>query len=193
MSSNSLAEPAERPAPESVPAEEASLTRWQKFRLVVKVVELRLRFIALMAATGLVFAYWDTLWNRYDKWMRPAAERHAAASGIEHYCPMHPQVVQDGPGSCPICGMPLARRKKGEKAALPPGVTARVELAPFRVRQAGIETAEVGYAPLTQTLTTVGYVAFDERRIANIVSKVPGKSRVETLHVNYTGQDVRVG
>src|ERR1700745_1726991 len=77
-------------------------TRWQKFRLVVKVVELRLRFIALMAITGLVFAYWDTLWNRYDKWMRPGAERHAAVSGIEYYCPMPPQVVQDNPGTCPI-------------------------------------------------------------------------------------------
>src|SRR3954451_2580775 len=114
MSSNSLAEPAERPAPESVPAEEASLTRGQKFRLVVKVVELRVRFIALMAATGLVFAYWDTIWNRYDKWMRPASERHVAVSVVEYYCPMHPHVVQDAPGGCPICGMPLARRIKGE-------------------------------------------------------------------------------
>ena len=112
------------------------MTRWQKFRLVVKVVELRLRFIALMAVTGLVFAYWDTLWNRYDKWMRPAAEQHAAVSGIEYYCPMHPQVVQDEPGSCPICGMPLARRKKGEKATLPEGVTARVAAGPVP-RRAG--------------------------------------------------------
>ncbi len=179
------------PGPASL--EEAPLTRWQKFRLVVKVVELRLRFIALMAATALVFAYWDDLWNRYDKWMRPASESHATVSGIEYYCPMHPQVVQDEPGSCPICGMPLAKRKKGEKATLPAGVLARVQLAPFRVAQAGIKTAEVAYAPLTQTLTTVGYVAFDERRLANIVSKVPGKSRVEKLHVNFTGQDVEVG
>ena len=35
--------------PDPVPGEERPLTRWQKFRMVVKVVELRLRFIALMA------------------------------------------------------------------------------------------------------------------------------------------------
>lgn len=169
------------------------MTRRRKIRLIVKVVELRLRFIALMAATALVFAYWDELWNRYDKWMRPASDHHLSASGIEFYCPMHPQVVQERMGTCPICGMPLAKRKKGEKETLPAGVTARVRLAPFRVAQAGVTTAEVSYAPLTQTLTTVGYVAFDERLMANIVSKVPGKSRVEKLHVNFTGQDVKAG
>lgn len=184
----------DRPTPHGHEStDEAPRTRWQKFRLVVKVVELRLRFIALMAITGLVFAYWDSLWNRYEKWMRPSASSHATASGIEHYCPMHPQVVQDAPGSCPICGMPLAKRKKGDKATLPPGVTGRVALAPFQVAQAGIKTVDVGYAPLAQTLTTVGYVAFDERAMANIVSKVPGKTRVEKLYVNFNGQDVMEG
>ena len=24
-------------------------------------------------------------------------------------CPMHPEVVKDGPGKCDICGMPLVR------------------------------------------------------------------------------------
>src|SRR5687767_5318167 len=28
-------------------------------------------------------------------------------SGSKWTCPMHPEVVQDGPGSCPICGMAL--------------------------------------------------------------------------------------
>ncbi len=172
---------------------EVPMTRRRKFRLVIKVVELRLRFVALMAITGLAFAYWDALWNRYDKWMRPAVDWHVAASGIEYYCPMHPTVVQEEPGQCPICGMPLARRKHGEKASLPEGVTARVQLAPFRVNQAGIRTAEVGYAPLSQTLTTVGSIAFDERRLANVASKVPGKTRVERLHVNFTGKEVKAG
>jgi Cu+-exporting ATPase len=27
--------------------------------------------------------------------------------GVKYTCPMHPEIVQDGPGSCPICGMAL--------------------------------------------------------------------------------------
>jgi Cu(I)/Ag(I) efflux system membrane fusion protein len=125
--------------------------------------------------------------------MRPAAAQIHTVSGIEYFCPMHPQVVQDEPGSCPICGMTLASRKKGATVTLPAGVTARVSLAPARVAQAGIKTDMVAYSPLIETIKTVGSVAFDERRIASIVSKVPGKSRVEKLHVNVSGQNVEVG
>ena len=31
---------------------------------------------------------------------------------VEYTCPMHPQVVQDGPGKCPLCGMSLVPLKK---------------------------------------------------------------------------------
>src|SRR5580704_7342965 len=31
----------------------------------------------------------------------------AAPQGVRYTCPMHPQIVQMGPGSCPICGMAL--------------------------------------------------------------------------------------
>ena len=191
--SNGLAGPSDRVAPDPVVASESSLSRWQKFRLVVKVVELRLRFIALMAVTGLIFAYWDMLWNHYDKWMRPTTHQRVTASGTEFYCPMHPNIVRDEPGSCPICGMPLSKRKKGEKETLPAGVTARVQLEPFRIEQAGIQTAAVSYTPLTETLSTVGTVEFDERRLAHIASKVRGMSRVEKLYVNFTGVDVAEG
>jgi Cu+-exporting ATPase len=36
----------------------------------------------------------------------PAAPASAPA-GAKWTCPMHPQIVRDGPGSCPICGMAL--------------------------------------------------------------------------------------
>jgi Cu+-exporting ATPase len=38
----------------------------------------------------------------------PAAARSAPATpGAKYTCPMHPEIVRDGPGSCPICGMAL--------------------------------------------------------------------------------------
>ena len=36
---------------------------------------------------------------------RPAAA--PARAGTKYTCPMHPEIVRDGPGSCPICGMAL--------------------------------------------------------------------------------------
>src|SRR4029077_3657657 len=39
----------------------------------------------------------------------PAAHAAAApaAAGMQWTCPMHPEIVRDAPGSCPICGMAL--------------------------------------------------------------------------------------
>ena len=178
---------------ENVETTSQPLSRWKKFRLVFKVIELRLRFIIMLAALGFVFAYWDTIWNVYDKWTRPAEQKVAATSNVEYYCPMHPNVIRDEPGNCPICGMPLSRRKKGVKETLPDGVVSRIQLAPFRIAQAGIKTAEIGYAPLAETITTVGIVEHDERRFARIPWKGRGMARVEKLFVNFQYDQVNAG
>jgi Cu(I)/Ag(I) efflux system membrane fusion protein len=89
--------------------------------------------------------------------------------------------------------MTLSRRVKNARAPLPGGVEARVKLTTDRVSQAGIETVEIDYSPLEQSLTTVGNVAIDERRISKVVSKIPGKSRVETLYANIEGARVSAG
>ncbi|MBV8359322.1 MAG: heavy metal translocating P-type ATPase [Deltaproteobacteria bacterium] len=39
-----------------------------------------------------------------------SAEQPAASAGIEYTCPMHPEIMSDAPGSCPICGMALEAR-----------------------------------------------------------------------------------
>ncbi len=165
--------------------------------LVLKTIQARLRFLVILAAVGGTIAYWDTFKAHYEKWTRPlVGEETAAGADTEFWCPMHPTVVRDHPGKCPICGMPLPKRKKGERGvgeALPPGVVSRVQLTPYRVAVAGIRTEEVGYRPLTKEITAVGFVEFDERKLARITARAAGKSRIDKLYVNVTGQTVREG
>src|ERR1700722_6845885 len=42
-----------------------------------------------------------------EKFLQPKQAEPAAAAGTIYTCPMHPEVRQVGPGSCPICGMAL--------------------------------------------------------------------------------------
>ena len=42
--------------------------------------------------------------------MPAPAPAPAAGEKIEYTCPMHPEVIRDGPGFCPICGMALEPR-----------------------------------------------------------------------------------
>ena len=68
-----------------------------------------------------------------------------------------------------------------------------MQLTPYRVAVAGIETVEVDYQPLTKEITTVGFVEFDERKLARITARASGKSRIDKLYVNVTGQTVDKG
>src|SRR6185369_16539629 len=38
---------------------------------------------------------------------QPIGITRTAKTSQQYTCPMHPEIVRDGPGSCPICGMAL--------------------------------------------------------------------------------------
>ncbi|MGE3804282.1 MAG: efflux RND transporter periplasmic adaptor subunit [Gemmataceae bacterium] len=162
---------------------------WQ----VLKTVQARLRFFVILALVGGTLASWDWIRAVFEHWTRPDPAQTLASSGLEFWCPMHPTIVRDEPDKCPICGMPLSKRKKGEGDSggpLPPGIVSRVQLTPYRVALAGIETVPVHYRPLTKTIRTVGFVEFDESRLARITARVTGKSRIDKMHVDITGQTI---
>lgn len=41
------------------------------------------------------------------RYLNPRVEAEPAVPGTIYTCPMHPEIRQEGPGSCPICGMAL--------------------------------------------------------------------------------------
>jgi Cu(I)/Ag(I) efflux system membrane fusion protein len=171
------------------------LTGWKKawwwFDFIILVKLARLRFIAVLVVIGVIITQWDTLAAYYDKWTRPTGEAHAGGGIYEWFCPMHPSIVRDNPkDKCPICFMPLSKRKKGDgKAeALPAGVVNRVQLSPYRIVLAGIQTWTVDYEPLIKEISAVGYVEFNERDQRTVAARVNG--RIDQLFVNETGRMV---
>ncbi|MBI2432291.1 MAG: efflux RND transporter periplasmic adaptor subunit, partial [Candidatus Hydrogenedentes bacterium] len=164
----------------------------------LKFLEIRLRFVMILVVTALAVGYWDHIQNYYERWQRErAGSEHAGhtetemQSDIEYYCGMHPFVVRDRPGKCPICGMDLTPRKKGAPVTLPEGTLARVQASPERVMQAGVRAEPVLYRMLSRTVESYGAVEVDETRLTDMVARFPG--RVEDLAVNTTGQYVEQG
>src|SRR5580765_4767599 len=68
------------------------MTGWRKawwwFDFIILVKLARLRFIAVLAAIGIIITQWDTLTAYYDKWTRPAEGAQAQSSDTEYFCPM---------------------------------------------------------------------------------------------------------
>ncbi len=145
----------------------AAKTAWQRVRLALRVVQVRLRFIAVFVVAFVIVGNWHVLRNYWDRLTRiaPVPAANAAVSlDTEYFCPMDPGVVSDWSGKCGICNMALVRRKKGEMVQLPHGVVARMQLSPYRVQLAGIKTSAIGYEPLVREVTTVGHVAAEPIR-----------------------------
>src|SRR3954464_3173277 len=125
---------------------------------------------------------------------RPAsgAAAHAAA---QFHCPMHPSVVQDQAGDCPICGMRLVALAAREPEAIPAGAgvagLAPVSIEPERLQLIGVRTAQVARRHLAPQLRTVGFVVADEDRLASITVRYSGY--VKDVRVKGTVARVKKG
>ncbi|MBI5481721.1 MAG: efflux RND transporter periplasmic adaptor subunit [Deltaproteobacteria bacterium] len=125
-------------------------------------------------------------------WLRPVA----AASG-QYHCPMHPSVIRDRPGDCPICGMDLVRIEEADGGAERQPAAARVPdvipvmISAERVRLAGLQTARVVRERTAPELRTVGFVVPSEKGLGRIHTRYAGW--IEELFVTQTGQRVARG
>jgi hypothetical protein len=43
-----------------------------------------------------------------------APQQHPHEHATAYTCPMHPEIIRDKPGNCPICGMKLVPKKEGK-------------------------------------------------------------------------------
>ena len=121
-------------------------------------------------------------------------------------CGMHPQVLMEEPGTCPICEMRLVPARletpgstmemdtapapeHGEHPAAAP--EAVVTIDPAVVQNMGVLTETVEKRDLSRTIRTVGYMDYDQEKMVTITTKYEGY--VEKVYVNYLGQTVQKG
>jgi Cu(I)/Ag(I) efflux system membrane fusion protein len=133
------------------------------------------RVLAILALVTL--AAGGAIWWR---WQRPAAESLPASyrSGAKkqrYQCSMHPQIVSDEPGNCPICGMkltPVEPETPPAAEAPPPSALpghAAFTLSATRQQLIGVRRATVAYRPLVITIRAIGTVAYDPELYQAIV------------------------
>jgi Cu(I)/Ag(I) efflux system membrane fusion protein len=110
---------------------------------------------------------------------------HAQQAPAKYTCPMHPQVLQDGPGKCPVCGMDLVPVSQSSSS------DNMIMLSDSQIKLANITTQKVAIKPVGQNVVVNGTLSADESRTETISSRAAG--RVERLSIKESGRVVRKG
>lgn len=150
-----------------------------------------LLFAAIVSAAIGGGAAWTLTGSHSD---HASAQTEKPAEPAELWqCPMHPTVIQDHPGDCPICGMRLVKVSKDANAAAAPSVNglATVDIDAQHQQLIGLTTFAAQRGSVAGAWRTVGRVAVDETRVRHVNVKFSGF--VERVFVDYVGRAVKKG
>lgn len=121
-----------------------------------------------------------------------ACNTEETSKGDDTYtCPMHPTVISDRPGSCPVCGMDLVRKARaGEEVEITDDLSKLLE-SPNETVVASIRTIKGEYKSMPLSVQAQGIVTYDTRHIQTIPARVSG--RLESVYMKYEFQPVSKG
>ena len=109
-------------------------------------------------------------------------EKHAEAG--KYTCPMHPQIIKDGPGTCPICKMDLVPiNSEGGKNEL--------SLSESQIQLANIHTMMINRTDFSTSKVLNGRLIVNPEQTEVISSRYAG--RIEKLFVKEMGRSVSKG
>ncbi len=112
-------------------------------------------------------------------------------------CSMHPFIIKDKPGTCPICGMELIKKidnAPADDAEQTPEqkqvgqMLGNVSMSANQRIMANVSTIEATKQTLDKEISAVGIVQFDQSRQARVTAWIAG--RIDKLNVDTVGAQV---
>ncbi|MBB6126682.1 efflux RND transporter periplasmic adaptor subunit [Mucilaginibacter lappiensis] len=120
---------------------------------------------------------------------KPKATAAKAISKAYYTCSMHPQIHEDHPGNCPICGMKLIKvEMSGNGMDMSEN---KIRLTATQIQLAGIRTDTVKEENVGSEKTLTGTVTTDDNKSEELSARIPG--RVQQLFVRTTGEKIAMG
>ncbi|HEX3079986.1 MAG TPA: efflux RND transporter periplasmic adaptor subunit [Puia sp.] len=110
----------------------------------------------------------------------------AQTSDTIYTCSMHPQIMEEKPGKCPICGMTLIAVKKSQGQ-----VDNTIMLSDQQVQLGDIRVDTIGKGKIGNTTVLNATLTIDETRSSAISSRVAG--RIDKLYFKNTGEYISKG
>lgn len=118
--------------------------------------------------------------------VQKAVVQTVVKSRFYYTCSMHPQVHEDHPGNCPICGMKLIKVEVGQDSS-----DNRIKLTAQQLQLAGIETDTVREESTGEEKLITGTVGVDENASGEQSARLRG--RIQRLFIRTIGETVKIG
>lgn len=110
---------------------------------------------------------------------------------IESYtCPMHPEIIKDAPGNCPICGMDLVKKVTENNSVEDNSIDNLIKPTNNFI-VGNYQTTTAMDTSLISETNLPGIVEYDPNSSVNIAARMSG--RIEKMYVNYKYQRVNKG
>jgi Cu(I)/Ag(I) efflux system membrane fusion protein len=110
----------------------------------------------------------------------------AEDDGVYYTCSMHPQVMEQQPGSCPICKMPLIAVRENTTQE-----EGELQLNALQIQLGNIKVDSARVRTIQQELLLPGRIVVDQRQVTTVSTHVMG--RVEKLYLKNVGERVTKG
>ncbi len=105
---------------------------------------------------------------------------------VYYTCSMHPNIHEDHPGNCPVCGMKLIAVSKSSMNA-----TTQIHLNPEQIRLGNIHADTIGKGSIGDKLVLTGTLNLNEDKLSSVSARVEG--RVDKLYFKNVGDFVQKG